>query len=290
MNVQFPRQYFKGGAHQLDLKSLLGFQNNIVGDPAANVSLVSMSFQPGTILYNPPSLNPYYNATTSTYYLNVASSSQPDFVANFTYPFAPDIVIQKTSTPASGPVGTTHIVVVTIQNLDNVTVTSLNATDAQTSSNYAKTLQLSPNGPQAMQATILIPGNSATLSYTVTTVSSGVYVLSPAAVNFLWTAPNGTKIAYTITTDPTEITSLAGPITQFTRTFTDFQPYSYLLLIPLLLTPVIETYRLVKRRAQRKKEKQMQSFYSAPHPPSSQGLPTSPDPSTGSNNSNSPQS
>jgi hypothetical protein len=290
MNVQFPRQYFKGGVHQLDLKTLLGFPNNIVGDPAANVSLVSMSFQPGTILYNPPSLNPYYSNATSTYYLDVTSSSRPDFVANFNYPFAPDIVIQKTSTPASGPVGTTHIVVVTIQNLDNVTVTSLSLTDPQTSSNYAQTLQLSPNGAQAMQAAILAPGNSLTLSYMVTTVSSGVYVLSPAVVNFLWTAPNSTKIAYTIATDPTEITSLAGPLTQFTRTFTDFQPYSYLLLIPLLLTPVVETYRLFKRRAKRKKEKEMQSFYSAPPAPPQLSIVKPPDSSTGSNTSNPPQS
>jgi hypothetical protein len=142
-----------------------------------------------------------------------------------------------------------------------------------------------------MQAVILTPGNSLTLSYTVTTVSSGVYVLSPASVSFLWTAPNSTKIAYTVTTDPTEITSLAGPITQFTRTFTDFQPYSYLLLIPLLLTPVIETYRLVKRRAQRKKEKEMQSFYSAPSPPSGQSVPKPPDPSpTSTGNNPSPSS
>jgi hypothetical protein len=290
MNVQFPRQYFKGGVHQLDLKTLLGFQNNIVGDPAANVSLVSMSFQPGTILYSPLFPNPVYNNATSTYYLSVTSSSRPDFVANFNYPFAPDIVIQKTSTPASGPVGTTHIVVVTIQNLDNVTVSSLNVNDAQTSSNYAQTLQLSPNGAQAIQAAILIPGNSLTLSYTVTTVSSGVYVLSPAIVNFLWTAPNGTKIAYKITTDPAEITSLAGPLTQFTRTFTDFQPYSYLLLIPLLLTPVIETYRLFKRRARRKKEKEMQSFYSAPPAPPQLSIVKPPDSSTGSSTSNPPQS
>src|SRR5947199_5013004 len=164
LNVQFPRQFFKGGAHQLDLKTLLGFQNNIVGDPAANASLISMSFQPGTILYSPLFPNPFYNNATSTYYLNVTSSSRPDFVANFNYPFAPDIVIQKTSTPASGPVGTTHIVVVTIQNLDNVTVSNLYANDSQTSSNYAQTLQLSPNGPQAMQAAILTPGNSATRS------------------------------------------------------------------------------------------------------------------------------
>jgi len=290
MNVQFPRQYYKGGAHQLDLKTLLGFQNNIVGDPAANASLVSMSFQPGTILYSPLFPNPFYNNATSTYYLNVTSSSQPDFVANFTYPFAPDIVIQKTSTPASGPVGTTHIVVVTIQNLDNVTVTSLDANDPQTSSNYAQTLQLSPNGAQAMQAAILAPGNSLTLSYMVTTVSSGVYVLSPAIVNFLWTAPNGTKIAYTISTDPTEITSLAGPLTQFTRTFTDFQPYSYLLLVPLLLTPVVETYRLFKRRARRKKEKEMQSFYAAPPPPQQPNLPKPPETGAGSGPNNPPPS
>jgi hypothetical protein len=286
MNVQFPRQYFKGGTHQLDFKTLLGFPNNIVGDPAANASLVSMSFQPGTILYNPPSLNPFWNNATSTYYLNVTSSSRPDFVANFNYPFAPDIVIQKTSTPDLGPVGTTHIVVVTIQNLDNVTVTGLNISDAQTSSNYAQTLQITPSGAQVLQAAILTPGNSLTLSYTVTTVSSGVYVLSPAIVNFLWIAPNNTKITYTVATDPTEITSLAGPITQFTRTFTDFQPYSYLLLIPLLLTPVIETYRLVRRRTQRKKEKEMQSFYATPPAPPQQGVPQSPGPSTGSTGNN----
>src|SRR5438128_10934594 len=65
MNVQFPRQFFKGGVHQLDLKTLLGFQNNIVGDPAANASLVSMSFQPGTILHSPQHPPPllHINAT-----------------------------------------------------------------------------------------------------------------------------------------------------------------------------------------------------------------------------------
>jgi hypothetical protein len=115
-------------------------------------------------------------------------------------------------------------------------------------------------------------------------------VLSPARVNFFWTAPNSTKISYTINTDPTEIASLMGPVTQFTRTFTDFQPYSFLLLIPLLLAPVIETYRLVKRRSQRKKEKAMQSFYSAPSPPSPQGLPKPPDSGTGSATNNPPSS
>ena len=282
LNVQFPRQYFKGGIHQLDLKTLLGFQNNIVGDPAANVSLVSMSFQGGTILYSPLFPNPFYNNATSTYYLNVTSNSRPDFVAKFNYPFAPDVVIQKTSTPASGPVGTTHIIVVTIQNLDNVTVTNLNVNDPQTSPSYAQTLQISPGGAQALQASILVPGNSLTLSYTVSTASSGVYVLSPATVNFLWTAPNSTKISYNISTDPTEITSLSGPLTQFTRTFTDFQPYSFLLLIPLLLAPVIETYRLVRRRSQRKKEKEMQSFYSAPPSPPQQSVPKPPDSGAGS--------
>ena len=290
MNVQFPRQYYKGGVHQLDLKTLLGFPNSIIGDPAANVSAITMSFQTGTILYSPRCCNPLYNNATSTYYLNVTSSSRPDFVANFNYPFAPDIVIQKISTPASGPVGTTHIVVVTIQNLDNVTVSNLNITDVETSPNYAKTLQISPSGAQAMQAAILTPGNSLTLSYTVTTVSSGVYVLSPATVNFLWTAPNSTKITYSVATDPAEITSLAGPITQFTRTFTDFQPYSYLLLIPLLLTPIIETYRLVRRRAQRKKEKEMQSFYSTPPPTQQPSAVKPPDPATGSTNNNPPSS
>src|SRR5207249_10847471 len=63
MHIQYPREYYKGGTHQLSLKSLLGFQNNIVADPAANVSLVSISFQPGTILYSPqnPPQTYFYN-------------------------------------------------------------------------------------------------------------------------------------------------------------------------------------------------------------------------------------
>src|SRR5436189_121133 len=141
-------QFSKRGAHQLDLKTLLGFQNNIVGDPAANASLISMSFQPGTILYSPLFPNPLYNNATSTYYLDVTSSSQPDFIASFNYPFAPDIVIQKTSTPNIGPVGTTHIIVVTVQNLDNVTVTNLNLTDPQNPSSYAQTLPSPPSRAQ----------------------------------------------------------------------------------------------------------------------------------------------
>ncbi len=129
-----------------------------------------------------------------------------------------------------------------------------------------------------------------TVSYTVITASSGVYVLSPATVNFFWTAPNSTKISYNINTDPTEITSLSGPLTQFSRTFTDFQPYSFLLLIPLLITPVIETYRLIRRRNQRRKEKEMQSFYATPPPTPQQNLPKPPDTGTGSNPNNPPPS
>ncbi len=287
MHIQYPRQYYKGGFHQIDVKSLLGFQNSIVGDPAANVSLVSISFQPGTVLYNPPSFNPYYNSTTSTYYLDVSSSSQPDFVANFTYPFAPDVMIRKTVTPTAGPVGTTHVVVVTIQNLDNVTVSKVSGSDPEASSQYLQTLQISPSGTQPISALILPPGNSTTTSYTLTTVSSGVYVLSPATATFAWTAPNGTQITYSISTDPVQVASLMGPWTQFTRTFSDFQPYSYLLLVPLILTPVIEMYRLSRRHAQRKREKELLAM----SPPSAQaqaGPPKTPD--TGTATSNPPSS
>jgi len=275
MHIQYPRQYYKGGIHQLDLKPLLGFQNNIVGDPAANVSLVSMRFQPGTILYNPPSLNPYYNNATSPYYLDVTSSSQADFVANFTYPFAPDVVIQKTITPTMAPVGTTHVVFVTIQNLDNVTVSNVSASDPEASSQYLQTLQISPSGTQTAQSPFLAPNNNLTLSYTLTTGSSGIYVLSPSTVNFAWTAPNGTKITYLISTDPVQVASLMGPLTQFTRTFSDFQPYSYLLLVPLLLTPVIELYKLSRRRAQRKREKELLAI-SVPAPAPQPSLPKTP--------------
>jgi len=267
LHIQYPRQYYKGGTHQLDLKSLLGFQNNIVGDPGANASIISMSFQPGSILYSSLFPNPFYNNSTSTYYLNVTSSSQPDFIARFNYPFAPDVVIQKTTNPTSGLVGATHAVLVNVQNLDNVTVRNVAATDPQATTQYLQTLVASPSGTQTAQSPILAPSNSLTMSYTVITGSSGVYVLSPASVSFQWTAPNGTAITYTISTNPVQVASLSSPWVQFTTTFNDLQPYSYLLLIPLLLTPVIETYRLFHRRAQRKREKALLSVPPQPTAP-----------------------
>ncbi|TMI35915.1 hypothetical protein E6H26_05555 [Candidatus Bathyarchaeota archaeon] len=281
MHIQYPREYYKGGTHQLSLKSLLGFQNNIVADPAVNVSLISISFQPGTILYSPqnPPQTYFYN---STYYLNV-TSPQSDFTATFDYPFAPDIVIQKTITPTTGPVGRIHVVVVTIQNLDNVTVNNLTASDPEASPPYLQTLQISPSGTQTAQALIFPPGTRQTMSYTVTTDSSGIYVLSPSTVTFDWAAPNGTTIFYTINTDPAQIDSLSGPWIQFTRTFGDFQPYSYLLLVPLLLTPIVETYRLIRRRSQRQREKELLAR-SSPPPSSAPTLSKPPDSGAGAAN------
>lgn len=282
LNIEWPRQYFKGGIHQFDLKSLLGFQNNIVGDPAANASSVMISFQPGTILYSPLYPNPAYYNATSTYILVVTGSSSPDFVARFGYPFAPDVVIQKMVTPTSGPIGTTHTVVVTVENLDNITVTNMVATDPETLPQYSQTLQTSPVGTQTLQAPLLAAGNSLTMIYTVTTDSSGIYVLSAATVKFDWVAPNGTKITYAIGTDPVQLDAFMGPIDQFSRTFTDFQPYSYLLLLPLLLTPIFETYRLLNRRSKRKKEKELTAISSIPAPSQSSG--PAPSSETGSQN------
>jgi hypothetical protein len=283
LNIQYPRQYFRAGAHQFDLKSLLGFQNSIVGDTGANVSLVSISFEPGTILYtpsNPPTT--YYINATSTFYLNVNATSQPDFVAKFAYPFAPDIVIQKTASPTTGPVGTIHAVSVTVQNLDNVTVTNVSASDPEATSQYLQTLAASPSGTQTAQSPLLAPGNSLTISYTVTTRSSGTYVLSPSTVSFQWASPNGTLITYAISTDPVQVDSLSSPWIQFTTTFTDLQPYSYLLLIPLFLTPVIETYRLFRRRAQKKREKALLAISSQPTAPQTD-LPKTPEALSGGN-------
>jgi len=87
-----------------------------------------------------------------------------------------------------------------IQNLDNVTVTNLNLTDDQAPSVYQKTLQLSPGGVQTGQFASFSPGQTQSLSYTARTDSSGIYVLSPASADFVWQAPNGTKIRYSITT------------------------------------------------------------------------------------------
>ncbi len=258
LDTQFPRQFYKAGQHYLSLKTLLGFQTGIVGDTNSNASIVSISFQRGTILYSPlgltPPNNPVYNNFTSTYIYNATITPRSDFAANFTYPFAPKITIQKTVSPPSGPLGTSHNIVVMIQNFDNVTVTNLNVTDDEAPSSYQKTLQISPSGVQTGQFASFPPGQTQFLSYTATTKSSGTYVLSPATTEFVWQAPNGTWIRYTVTTDNPLISSSSGPWTQFTRTFSDLQPYSYLLLLPLLLTPIIETLKLVGRHRKRKPE------------------------------------
>jgi len=111
--------------------------------------------------------------------------------------------------------------------------------------------------------------------------------MSPSTVSFDWAAPNGTTISYTIITDPAQIDSLSGPWTQFTRTFSDFQPYSYLLLVPLLLTPIIETYRLIRRRGQRKREKEL---LAPPSPPPSSAPTLSKPPDSGAGAANPPSS
>jgi uncharacterized protein (DUF2062 family) len=258
LNTQFPREFYKAGQHYLSLKSLLGFQTGIVGDTSSNASIVSISFQRGTVLYSPlgqfPPSNPAYDNFTSTYIYNATVTARADFAANFTYPFAPNITLQKNVSPSSGPLGTSHDVVVMIQNFDNVTVTNLNVTDDQAPPLYQKTLQISPSGTQTGQFANFPPGQTQFLRYAAITQSSGVYVLSAATAAFVWQAPNGTRIRYTVNTGTPLLTSSSGPWTQFTRTFTDFQPYSYLLLIPLLLTPIIETLKLINRHRKKNSE------------------------------------
>src|SRR3989449_157894 len=258
LNTQFPRQFYKAGQHYLSLKTLLGFQTGIVEHTNSNASIVSIRFQRGTVLYSPLGLTPPYNPVhdnfTATHIYNATVTPRSDFAANFTYPFAPNITIQKTVNPSSGPLGITHHIVVMIQNFDNVTVTNLNVTDDEAPSSYQKTLQISPSGVQTGQFASFPPGQTQFLSYTAITKSSGTYVLSAATIEFVWQAPNGTRIRFTITTDQPLISSSSGPWTQFTRTFTDLQPYSYLLLLPLLLTPIIESLKLVRRHRKKKPE------------------------------------
>src|SRR2546427_2934454 len=100
LNTQFPRQFYKAGQHYLSLKTLLGFQTGIVGDTNSNASIVSISFQRGTVLYSPlgqtPPSNPIYDNFTSTYIYNATITARSDFAANFTYPFAPKITERNT--------------------------------------------------------------------------------------------------------------------------------------------------------------------------------------------------
>lgn len=272
LNLQWPRMFYKQGPHVVSLKNLLGFQNRITGDPAANVSIINMNFQRGTILYSSLFPNPFYNNSTSTYVLNAQSGPWPDFTANFTYPFAPKILIQKTVTPIFGPVKTPYSVTVNIQNQDTVSVTRINVTDTQASADYRKTLQLIPDQTQSVQLANFVPGNSQSFNYSLIPGSSGTYVLTLATVTFLWRAPNGTQIRYVISTDVVTLTSSMGPMTQFTSSFNDLYPYSVLLILPLVLTPVLETLRLIGRQRKKhheSKKKTMIQQQRQPSPPSS---------------------
>jgi hypothetical protein len=284
MNLQWPRIFYKQGPHFLSLKNLLGFQNMIAGDPAANISIINMSFKPGTILYSSLFPNPFYNNSTSAYILNAQSGSRPDFTANFTYPFAPKILIQKTVTPSSGPVKTTYGVTVFVQNQDVVTVTGLNVTDTEASTDYRKTLQLNPDQTQSLQLASFVPGTSQSFNYSLVPSSSGTYVLTPATASFSWKAPNGTTIRYTINTGIITLTSSSGPLTQFTSSFNDLYPYSLLLILPLILTPVLETLRFIAR--QRKKHHRSKMETRLQHPQSSlpQSSPIPPSPPAGADN------
>ncbi len=263
MNIQWPRLFYKSGPHVLSLKSLLGFQGNIRGDASANVSIINMTFQRGTVLYSSLFPNPFYNNSTSTYLLNAATGSWPDFSANFAYPFAPNIVINKILSSSTGPIKSNYNVTVTVQNLDSVTVSSVNVTDVQASSDYLKNLQTLPAGVQSFQTASLSPGDVRSMSYTVTPLSSGQYILSPAIVSFLWRASNGSQLRYMINSDRPSLESVSGPFTQFTSSFNDLFPYSLILVIPLMATPIWETFKLLGRQRKRRRESKKDSLISA---------------------------
>jgi len=253
LDVQFPIQFYKEGPHQFSLKTLMGFQNGISPDPAANVSAVTLAFQRVTVLHSPQGLPPcnpdpcYYNSM-STYYLNATAGPTADLYANFTFPFAPKITLQKTVSPVVGGVGSTRTVTVTLQNLDNVTVENLTLTDPKTSPSYQTTLQLVPSGTQTVQEPVFAANESRTLTYTATPTSSGTYVLSPATTQFLWQASNGTWIRYTVKTNEPDLISASGPTTQFGNTINDLWPYSAIFLLSLVSAPLLEVARRLGRR------------------------------------------
>lgn len=269
LDVRFPRMFYREGPHQLSFKTLLGFQGNIAADPAANVSAVTLAFQPDTVLYSPLGIppcypNPCYYNSTSTYYLNSTAGSVADLYANFTYPFAPNVVLQKTVSPVADSVGSARTVTLTVQNLDIVSVGNLTVTDPETSSSYQSTLQLMPGGTQTVRETVFAANASRTLTYTATPASSGTYVLSPATAEFLWLAPNGTRIRYTVSTDEIVFTSNSGPMTQFGNTMNDLWPYSALLLLSLVSAPLVEVARRVGRK--RRPRYRMPRGHGAPPP------------------------
>ncbi|HEY5620092.1 MAG TPA: hypothetical protein VIK88_00370, partial [Candidatus Bathyarchaeia archaeon] len=253
LDVQFPRMFYREGPHQLSFKTLLGFQGNIAAAPGANVSAVTLAFQPGTVLYSPLGIppcypNPCYYNSTSTYYLNITAGPAADLYANFTYPFAPNVVLQKMVSPVADSVGSARTVTLTVQNLDIVSVENLTVTDPETSSSYQSTLQLMPGGTQTVRETVFAANASRTLTYTATPASSGTYVLSPATAEFLWLGPNGTRIRYTVSTDEIVFTSNSGPVTQFGNTMNDLWPYSIFLLLSLVSAPLVEVARRVGRK------------------------------------------
>ena len=258
LNTKWSRQYFKEGPHQFSLATLLGASASITGTAAANASIIAVNFEQGTRLfsYSPVSSNTYYVPPTWTLFLNATSNfSTPDLTATFSYPFAPNIIFGKTVSPATGTVGATHTVTISIQNMDNVPVSMVNLTDPQVPSPYHSTLALAPDGTQVVRVPSLAASAASSSTYQVTTKSSGAYSLSPATGEFLWTLSNGTIIRYSASTEETTLVSQSGPMVQITRAFNDLQPYSMLLLVPFLVPPIVETINLFQKMSKKRRTK-----------------------------------
>lgn len=255
LNAEFPRQFFKEGPHQFSLAGLLGSTANIAGTASSNSSVIAVSFQPGTTVssYTPLSSSTRYDPFTYTLLVNATSAfTTPDLTATFTYAFAPDITFAKTVSPASGSVGDSYTITLSVQNLDNVALSMVNLTDSQAPPVYSGTLLFAPNGVQYIQVASLTPGTTLSTSYRATPKSSGEYSLAQANGEFDWTLSNGTSIRYTMDTDDVVLLSQSGPLVQLTQTYNDLQPYSYLLILSFALPPIIEIVRLFRRRGKPK--------------------------------------
>ena len=163
--------------------------------------------------------------------------------------------MKKTVVPGTGTVGSTRTVTVRVLNLDSVTVENLNFTDPNASQSYQGTLTLSPNREQTLRLTSFSGGDARTMAYSATPTSSGTYVLAPSVAEFLWTARNGTRIRYSISTGEIVFASTSGPLTQFSTTLNDLWPYSLLLAVFFVLTPILEIGRRFRSaRLKRRKD------------------------------------
>ncbi len=243
--------FYGRGTFTLGLRETFGGQGTIGPSTTAKTTNIQLSFPANTtvVAYGPASAK--VNPTQGQYQLamNITSPSTPNAYVTFDATFPQHITIGRQTDPSS-PVsaGTTVTEKVTVTNLGNQTIHGVSVSEKKLFQTYPTLELLSASynvtlgdiDPQALR--------EATEQFKVG--SDGIYMMPPAAVSY---------------TDQNQTVSKESSQTTLVSTFnlqlylgklvSGTAPYSYPLLLLIVLAPIREVIRQVGRLSARRRKK-----------------------------------